>query len=68
VADPISASYIPATMPAKPTRIVIAKPPRERPNAVPATVASPVRIVYAPRQKQRDAWARYLALNGRDDT
>jgi hypothetical protein len=51
-----------------PARIVIAKPPAKRPKAVPATVASPpVRIVYAPKQKQRDAWARYLALTGRKE-
>jgi hypothetical protein len=57
-----------AQPPTKPTRIVIARPPRRRPKAVPATVASPpVRIVYAPRQKQKDAWRRFKELTGRDD-
>jgi hypothetical protein len=50
-----------------PTRIVIAKPPRKRPRTVPAAVASPVRIVYAPRQKQKDSWRRFLTLTGRGE-
>jgi hypothetical protein len=58
---------MPAQPPDYPTRIVIARPPRKRPRPVLATVASPVRIVYAPKQKQRDAWARYLALTGQDE-
>jgi hypothetical protein len=65
------ASYMSATMtdkpPAMPPVIVIAQPPRKRPRTVPATVASAVRIVYAPRQNQRDAWRRFMALTGRDE-
>jgi hypothetical protein len=55
---------MPAQPPAKPTCIVIARPPRKRPKAVPATVASPrpVRIVYAPTRKSRDAWRRFKEL------
>jgi hypothetical protein len=52
--------------PDRPTRIVIAKPPRKRPKAVPVAVAKPVQIVCAPRQKQKDAWRRFLALTGQD--
>jgi hypothetical protein len=46
---------MPAQPPAKPSVIVIALPPRKRPKAVPAAVATPTRIVFAPKAKQRDA-------------
>jgi hypothetical protein len=53
--------------PAKPPVIVIARPLRNRPRPVQAAVASPVRIVYVPRQKQKDAGRGFLALTGRDE-
>jgi hypothetical protein len=50
----------------KPRVIVVARPPsRKRPKPVRAAVVAPVRIVYAPRQKQRDAWKRFLQLTGK---
>jgi hypothetical protein len=67
----IYAATMPTQPPATPRAIVIAKPPAAPVRTVQAAVASPspaqVRIVFAPRQKQRDAWRRFLALTGRDD-
>jgi hypothetical protein len=78
----------PRQPPAKPIRIVVAKPSRKHPRkpvaaSVPtvrcdaaslvrlvgltsqAEPVTSVRIVHAPRQKQRDAWARFLQLTGK---
>jgi hypothetical protein len=54
--------------PTKPPRIVFARTPsRKRAKAVVPAVAIPVRIVFAPEQKQRDAWKRFLQLTGQDE-
>jgi hypothetical protein len=54
--------------PITPVRIVYARPPaRTRPKPVRPPVAIPVRIVFSPGRKQRDAWKRFMALTGRDE-
>jgi hypothetical protein len=53
--------------PDRPTRIVITRKPAKRSKAIATPVASPTRIVFGPRRKQRDAWARYLRLTGKDE-
>jgi hypothetical protein len=59
---------MPAQPPAKPPVIVFARKPAKRAKPVQAAVATTVtRIVCAPKQKQRVAWKRFMALTGRDE-